>query len=171
MSFDFLDFANEAATLGRIAAAMLLGALIGAERELASRPAGVRTHMLVSGAAALFTLLGQGLVEAYQAEVGTTVVRSDPVRLIEPVVTGISFLGAGTIIRSGPRDVRGLTTAASLLLSAGVGIATGVSRWVLAVGVVLLALTTLHVVRRLEGRVGMRDDAEEGYPDDGNDDG
>lgn len=144
---------DELATLGRVLAAMVLGAAIGFEREAANRPAGLRTHMLVSGAAALLTALGLGLIESYEVSLRSAeLLRADPIRIVEAIVTGIAFLGAGTIIRSNENHVTGLTTAASLLISAAIGISVALSLWVLAAGVVLLAVVTLYCLHWLESR-------------------
>lgn len=163
MSLDASWLQSELVTLGRIAVAMVLGAFIGIEREHRDRPAGLRTHMLVSGAAALFVILGLDLIESYRSSVGVDPLRADPIRILEAIATAIAFLGAGTIIRSGPDSVTGLTTAASLLLSAAVGMSVALSRWVLAVGIVLLALLALALLRRLEDR--LRQPERGGEPD------
>ena len=127
--------------------AMLLGAIIGLEREVEDKPAGLRTHMLVAGAAALLVALGHVVVRRFNARLSSEVLLSDPVRIIEAVITGVSFLGAGTIIRrSASRQVEGLTTAASLLFAAAVGICVALSQLVLAVGVTVLVLITLRGV-------------------------
>lgn len=127
--------------------AMFLGGLIGLERELAKKPAGLRTHMLVAGAATLLVGLGDPIIQ--QMDVSNEMLRSDPIRIVEAVVTGISFLGAGTIIR-GREEVEGLTTAASLLFVASIGIATALSQFILAVSLTLLLLLILRVVKWLE---------------------
>lgn len=135
------------AILGYVSLAMLLGALLGLDREIAHKPAGLRTHMLVSGAAALLVGLGNILVGHFDMELGHSMIRVDPLRVIEAVITGVSFLGAGTIIRHGSSEyVEGLTTAASLLFVAGVGITVALSQVVLAVGITILALVTLRVL-------------------------
>ncbi|MBZ0291388.1 MAG: MgtC/SapB family protein [Anaerolineae bacterium] len=127
--------------------AMLLGGVIGLERELANKPAGLRTHMLVAGTAALFVALGTLIINDFSADIGEDVVRSDPVRILEAIVTGISFLGAGTIIRDRSKGrVEGLTTAASLLFASAIGGTVGVRQYVLAVGAVILVLITLSVL-------------------------
>jgi putative Mg2+ transporter-C (MgtC) family protein len=156
MSPDLPTLHGDLIALSRILGAMALGAAIGFERESADRPAGLRTHMLVAGAAALLTSLGLGLVDTYSEALGSAALRADPLRVIEAIVTAVAFLGAGTIIRSGPQDVRGLTTAASLLLTAGVGISVALARWALAGGIVLLGLLTLIAVRRLETALGRK---------------
>jgi putative Mg2+ transporter-C (MgtC) family protein len=139
--------------LARIALAMLLGAIIGLDRELASKPAGLRTHMLVCGAAALLVALGGILTDFFTQQTGDRLVQSDPVRIIEAVITGVSFLGAGTIIRNREEgDVAGLTTAASLLFAAAVGISVAMAQWVLAVGSTVLVLLTLRVLPVFESR-------------------
>jgi putative Mg2+ transporter-C (MgtC) family protein len=126
---------------------MLLGAVLGLEREIAQKSAGLRTHMMVAGAAALLVALADIIVRHFDVKMGQTVVQSDPLCIIEAVITGVSFLGAGTIIRRGSAAVvQGLTTAATLLFVAGVGITVALSQWVLAAGVVVLALAKLRVL-------------------------
>lgn len=131
--------------LGQVALAMLLGASIGFERELVDKPAGLRTHMLVAGASALLVALGDVIVRHFDLGLDRGLVRSDPTRIIEAVITGVSFLGAGTIIRHRSKwRIEGLTTAASLLFVAAVGTCVALSQWVLAVGVTFLVLVTLR---------------------------
>lgn len=138
--------------------AMALGAVIGYEREVAKRPAGLRTHMLLAAAAALLVGLGDLLVERFSIEPYAEFLRADPIRIVEAVVTAVGFLGAGTIFRHrGRHAVIGLTTAASMLLVASIGIAVGVRQYVLAVGVTLLALVVLRGLRRFE--IPSNDDA------------
>ena len=112
------DWRSQLEIIAEVGLAMLLGGLIGFERESADKPAGFRTHMLVAGAATLLVGLGDALLTSFDVETGTQIV-SDPIRIVEAIITGVSFLGAGTIFRSERGEtVRGLTTAASLLLSA-----------------------------------------------------
>ena len=128
-----------------VAAAMLLGAIIGLEREFKDKPAGLRTHMLVAGAAAVLVSLGDVVTSQFQLELGGQVVQADPIRIMEAVITGVSFLGAGTIIRSrAGGQVEGLTTAATLLVAAAVGVSVALSQLVLAVGITVLVLITLR---------------------------
>src|SRR5690606_28816869 len=100
-----------------------LGALIGVEREWRDRPAGLRTHMLVSLAAALFVIVA---IELIHSDIISTVseAQMDPIRVIEAVTAGVAFLGAGAIIR-GRHDVHGLTTGTALWLAGGIGVACG----------------------------------------------
>jgi putative Mg2+ transporter-C (MgtC) family protein len=137
--------------IGYVAFAMLMGAIIGLERELAGKPAGLRTHMLVAGAATLFIILGDFVVQRFGAELGDQLVRSDPIRLIEAVITGVSFLGAGTIIRHGSgQSIEGLTTAASMLLATTVGVTVALSQLLVALAITLLVLVILRVLSPIE---------------------
>ena len=148
---------EQTAILGYVALAMLLGGVIGFERQISDKPAGMRTHMLVAGAAALLVALGNSLVLGFEKNLSGDAMRVDPLRIFEAVVTGVSFLGAGTIIRRGNEGhVEGLTTAASLLFTAATGICVALSHFVLAGGVTLLALITLRALRRLETWVDSR---------------
>lgn len=148
---EFFIASNEQWTiLLHVVFAMVLGSLIGLERESIKRPAGLRTHMLVTGAAALFVSFGNLLVRDYDFALQQEVLRADPIRIIEAVVTGVSFLGAGTIIRGEQGNVRGLTTAASLLFSAAIGVAVALNQFVLAVALTFLILIILGGLRLLE---------------------
>lgn len=142
----------------KLAIAMTLGALIGFEREAAEKPAGLRTHMLVAGAAALLILVGREIVEWHVGIFGEDMVSSNPVRIIAAIATGISFLGAGTIIRDRSRSqIEGLTTAASLLFASVVGVNAALSQWIVAVGATVLVLITLRFLPWLERKlVGSR---------------
>jgi putative Mg2+ transporter-C (MgtC) family protein len=138
--------------------AMVMGAAIGFDREVRNKPAGLRTHMLVAGAAALLVGLGDVIVEHFHADLGAQLVRTDPTRIIEAVITGVSFLGAGTIIRQrGSNQVEGLTTAASLLFVAAIGVCAALSQVLLAIGLTVLALLTLSGVSTLEYWLSQRD--------------
>lgn len=142
---NFIDY-SELWQLFYVAVAMALGALLGLEREYADKPAGLRTHMIVAGASALLVTLGDPLVTYFDMTTSSgTAIATDPIRIIEAIITGVSFLGAGTIIyRQSQGVVEGLTTAAALLLSAGIGICVGVEQFTLAVGVTLLSLVALR---------------------------
>jgi putative Mg2+ transporter-C (MgtC) family protein len=143
------DVALELAGLLRVLLATALAAAVGWERERAARPAGLRTHMTVGLAAATITTLSQELVQ-HASSMGRQVT-TDPTRVLEAVVTGVAFLGAGTIV-SGHRgrSVLGLTTAASLLATATIGVAAAAGAYVLAIGCTAMLLVVLHVFARLE---------------------
>jgi putative Mg2+ transporter-C (MgtC) family protein len=153
-----MDFMSQLEIIGEVALAMLLGGLIGLEREMADKPAGFRTQMLVAGAAALLVGLANALITVFLTE-GNANVTADPVRIVEAIVAGVSFLGAGTIFRSKDhREVEGLTTAASILLCAAIGISVALRQFVIAVGVTLLALTVLRVLSVIERRIAAAKD-------------
>jgi putative Mg2+ transporter-C (MgtC) family protein len=132
----------------RLLGAAFLGGLIGFEREYHDQPAGFRTHILVTVGAALFTLVG-----AYGAAefVGAEGFRFDPTRVAAQVVTGIGFLGAGAILRQGI-NVRGLTTAASIWVTASIGVAVALGFWeagVITTAITLVSLLFLRPVQRV----------------------
>ncbi|HQV52867.1 MAG: MgtC/SapB family protein [Flavobacteriales bacterium] len=135
-------------------AALLAGA-VGLERELDKKPAGLRTNMVIGAVAALFILLGKIVITIYDTSLSENVeITTDPVRVFEAIVVGVSFIGAGTIMRSSNGNgVQNLTTAASLLLSAGIGISVALHLYVLAVGVALLAWVINHFMGIFERRM------------------
>ena len=139
--------------LGQTVTAMILGAIVGWERQVAGKGAGMRTHMLVCAGAMLFVRLGTLLIAESAGRFNGGVMRADPVGIIGAIVTGVAFIGAGTVIRNPEKHVsHGLTTAASLLLVATVGIAVALHRYVLAVGLTVLVFLVLHFVPLLEPR-------------------
>jgi putative Mg2+ transporter-C (MgtC) family protein len=128
---------EELSLLGKVIVASLLGGLVGLEREFADKPAGLRTHMLVGATSAFLVILAYRAVNILSAE---DYLRTDPIRMIEAIVVGISFLGAGTILKHthhSEEEVEGLTTSASILSVAAVGIAIGLNNFLLAVGVTM----------------------------------
>lgn len=152
-----MDGHEEYALVLRVALAMLLGGAIGFEREKVDRPAGLRTHMLVAGSGALIYGLVALLLQEMNGGSVPSWIRADPIRVTEALVTGISFLGAGTIFISGRRErVQGLTTAASLLISGCMGLAIGMEHYVVGAGVTLLVLFVLHGVRRFEKAMALK---------------
>jgi putative Mg2+ transporter-C (MgtC) family protein len=143
--------------LGEVALAMALGALLGLERQLAHKSAGLRTHMLVAGSSAMLVGLVDALLHRFLLPAISPLVRADPVPVITAVVMAVGFLGAGTIMRrSDGEHVEGLTTAAAMLFSAAVGSAVGLRLFVLAIGATLLALLTLRGLLRVEERLFRR---------------
>jgi putative Mg2+ transporter-C (MgtC) family protein len=129
--------------IGEVLLALALGGVIGIERELADRPAGFRTHMLVSASAALIVGLGGALLTHFEGR--SEILNSDPIRIVEAVITGVSFLGAGTIFRrANSEQVEGLTTAASLLFVAIIGISVAVGQAATALVLTVLVLVILR---------------------------
>lgn len=125
--------------LGRIAVATLLGALIGYERERAGKPAGVRTHGMVALGAALFTAVS---VFGFEG-------RGDPARMAAQIVTGVGFLGAGTILHL-RGTVQGLTTAASLWVAAAIGTAVAVGMYLMSAETAVLVWALLRFGPRVD---------------------
>ena len=151
-----MDWMAQLDVLIATAIAMVLGGMVGFERELNNRPAGFRTHMLVAGAASL--LVGIGLMTLHNPAVVSVLpaeqLRMDPLRLVESVIAGVAFIGAGTIFASRSASaVVGITTAASLLMVAVIGISTGLQYYVLAVATTALTLLVLTVLKWLEKRL------------------
>lgn len=139
--------------LARLVVALALTAALGWEREAAGKSAGLRTHMFVGMGAALFVILGDLVIFRFRDH--GEMLRSDPLRVIEAVVTAIGFLGAGTIyVSRGRGRVHGLTTAASLWVAAAVGMTVALERYGLAVGTTVLALLVLRILLPLSERVG-----------------
>jgi putative Mg2+ transporter-C (MgtC) family protein len=125
----------------RLLTAMILGALIGAQRERSGKPAGLRTHMLVAMGGALFVLAP---LEARMELDGVS-------RVIQGIVTGIGFIGAGAILKlQDRREIEGLTTAAGIWMTAAVGIAAGLGRLGLALVSTVLTWITLSIIGKIE---------------------
>lgn len=134
----------------RLLLAAVLAGLIGWEREAQHRPAGLRTHMLVAIGSALLMIVSQSIFLQYY-----TVGRVDPGRIAAQVVSGIGFLGAGTILREGP-TIRGLTTAASLWVAAAIGLAVGAGLMTGALVTTVVTLVALRLLPRVEAKMQRR---------------
>lgn len=146
-SLELREF-NEIAITVRFIFAVLCGGLIGIEREHKHRPAGFRTHILVCLGAAVTTLTGQYLLTL--GDLSSYPITSDPARLGAQVISGIGFIGAGTIIVTKRRQVKGLTTAAGLWTSAIIGLAIGVGYYEVAIYATFLILVTEILLSRLD---------------------
>ena len=128
-------------TFGRLLLAAFLGAILGWDREAHSKPAGMRTFMMVALGATGISLIANAMFEMLRHD--TELYRGvDPTRLLEGIIGGIGFIGAGTIIR-GQGHVEGITTAAGIWLTAAVGIAVGLGNYTLAITLTALALLVL----------------------------
>src|SRR5205809_3667960 len=123
--------------------ALALGLILGAEREFRGHPAGLRTIALISAGSCMFT--GLGLIPTFGAPV-------DPTRIAAQIVTGVGFLGAGSILRQG-EEVKGLTTAASIWVAASLGMAVGFGYYGVAVFTTVLVVVVLLGVKPLEVRI------------------
>ena len=142
----------------RLLCAMIVGTLIGMEREYTHRPAGLRTHILVALGACVVSILGEGLFTHYAA-LGAT---PDPARLSAQVITGVGFLGAGTIMKEGV-SVKGLTTAASVWAVACLGIAAGFGYYALALVGMVFTFITLTIFESLQHKLIHNHSSEDQY--------
>jgi putative Mg2+ transporter-C (MgtC) family protein len=141
--FHLPDVPQALRVVARLGVAAVLGGFLGAERELAHKAAGLRTHMMVA--------LGAALLVVFPLEAGMAI--GDLSRVIQGVATGIGFIGAGTILKRVQSDeVLGLTTAASIWLTAAVGLAAGAGYLWIPLTSTAMAWLILHVVGRLEAR-------------------
>lgn len=127
---------------------MLLCGIIGAEREVRNKGAGLRTHILVGVGSALIVLTSYFIFDIYK---DVTIV--DPTRIISNIVTGIGFLCAGAIIRGGTQQVSGLTTAATLWVVSGIGMTVGAGFYSAAIIVTFAVFFVLTVVRNIERKI------------------
>lgn len=131
--------------------AVVLGGFIGLEREWRSKPAGLRTNMIIAGASALFVGLGRVIMVDYSEIMPEDALGMDPIRLLHAVIVGVGFIGAGTIIKSTEDNkVMFLTTAATIWMSAAVGLAVGLKQYILAGGVTV----TMLLINYLFGILG-----------------
>lgn len=135
----------------RLLVAMLLAGVVGLERELQGKPAGLRTHILVAVAACLFVLVGQELSAISFGDTGEQ--RHDPLRMIEAVTAGVAFLAAGVIFTSGGK-VQNLTTGASLWLCGAIGLGCGAGSIAISAMATFLVVTVLFVLRHVERFLG-----------------
>lgn len=151
-----LDFNldSELLILMNVGIAALLTGFVGLEREVKDKPAGFRTNMIVGGSSALILSLGRVLIESY-IQIGLEdVIQPDPTRIIEAIILGISFIGAGTILKASEESkVYYLTTAATVLFSAGIGIAVALEQYLLSVAATLLLLIINRVAKIINKKV------------------
>jgi putative Mg2+ transporter-C (MgtC) family protein len=146
----FNPTADDIEMLVRLLAGLCAGALIGYERSYHGRPAGFRTHALVCMASSLLMLVT--VYEAHWVRAATDSVRLDPTRMAQGIMTGIGFLGAGAIIKEG-LTIRGLTTAASIWITAAIGVLAGIGFYFPLAVTVILTLGVLSLFRWIEIRM------------------
>ncbi len=143
----------------RLIIAALVGGLVGFERERHNRPAGFRTHILVCVGCALIMLIS---TYAFAGELGEIGKGADPTRIASHAISGIGFLGAGTILRHG-NTIRGLTTAASLWVVAVIGLAVGSGFYIGALVTAAILLVSLYTLKHLEGYLAKKHRLKELY--------
>ena len=137
----------------RLAAAIVLGASLGIEREWRERPAGLRTHILVCVASATFALVAIEIIN--QPMFDTDTLRIDPLRLVEAITGGVAFLAAGFIVFF-KGEVHGVTTGAGMWLASAIGLAAGLGLFSIAILASLLGVVTLTLIRRAEFRFDLK---------------
>ena len=131
----------------RLAVAAGLGLCVGLERELLGKPAGLRSHTLVALGSASFIIMGMSVLFGVAEATGE--VQVDPTRIVQGVITGIGFLGAGSIIRTSG-DVTGITTGASIWVAGAIGVAAGLDKFALASIITVMALIVISGLGHLE---------------------
>lgn len=141
----------------RLLAVVLLSGIIGFEREIKNRPSGLRTHILVGLGSCLLMLLSLYGFDEFISGYRNGVINIDPSRIPSYVVSGIGFLGAGTIIVQGGTSIRGLTTAASIWIVAGIGLVIGAGMFFEGILTTIIVIFTLFVLNKLEKRLEKKD--------------
>lgn len=141
----------------RVFIAILLAGIVGYEREHLSKPAGLRTNMIIGGAACLIAAITPALILFIENNSSEEFISADPIRLLQALVVGISFIGAGTIIKNNGEKISGLTTAATLLFSMGIGIAVAIEQYIVAVGITIIVLIINLAVRKLTAKLPLPD--------------
>ena len=130
--------------------ASILAMVVGLEREKANKAAGIRTNMIVAGFTCLIISIQPALINFIQGSFSNKMIDIDPIRVLQAVIVGLSFIGAGTIIKSpDQKHVTGLTTAATLLYSLGIGICVSIHYYLLAVCLTVFILTINYVINYL----------------------
>ncbi|UII30295.1 MgtC/SapB family protein [Fulvivirga ulvae] len=144
------EFRDDLYILLDVIIATVLTAIIGFERESAHKPAGMRTNMIVGGATCMIVAITVPLVNFINEYNPSEIIRTDPIRVLEAIVVGVSFIGAGTIIKAEHKErVIGLTTAATLLFSCAIGASAALKQYVLAIGATFLVIVINYVVKEV----------------------
>jgi len=151
---NYMQISSQLSVLVLVVIAAVLGGLIGLEREVSHKSAGLRTHMFVAASAAVLIFLGSYILPYFVSMNPMLDFRSDPIRVIDAIIVGISFIGAGVIFKdAGHHAIRNMTTATSVLFTATVGIAVGLQLIYLAIGmavfIVLMNLVLVQVEKRI----------------------
>lgn len=152
---------KELEILMNTAAATILCGLVGLEREKKEKPAGLRTNMIVGSFSCLIVSLAFPLIDFFQSAELNDAVDSDPIRILQALVVGISFIGAGTIIKRKGEEVEGLTTAATLLYCLGIGISVALEKFVIAVGITILILLINNVFSGVKRQIAQSRESNE----------
>ena len=135
------NFQYEISVILRLITSLGMGFLIGLEREYAEKSAGLRTYMLITIGTTVISMLGIDIVNYFIKNISSESIKVDPTRVIQAIIVGISFLGAGCIIKDQSKfQAKNLTTAASILVCSGIGIAVGIEKYFFAIAVTIIVL-------------------------------
>lgn len=150
----FTDLSYQLNILLDVIIAAFLAGIIGLERERSKKPAGFRTNMIIGGGVALLVSLGEVII-LYFGHIGLTeIIQTDPVRIIQAIVVGISFIGAGIVLQIEKNyKIKYLTTAATILFSTGIGISVALHQYYLAIGVTVFILIINQFLGWLEQKI------------------
>jgi len=148
-----MEMIYELRILLHVVIAAILGGVIGYEREKTNKPAGIKTNMIVGGSVALLVSMGEAITIHFQEMGLTEVIETDPTRIIQAIIVGVSFIGAGTVMQvQKVYKVKYLTTAASILYSTGLGISVALDHYVLAIGLTVFILIIYYPVKWVEDK-------------------
>jgi len=132
--------------------ATLLCGIVGFERESMHKPAGLRTNMIIGGASCLMVSITIPLIQFIESQGLAENLRTDPIRIMQALVIGVSFVGAGTILKQKDDRITGLTSAATLLYCLGIGVGVAIKLYTLAIGITILILLINFVIRLVEAK-------------------
>ena len=159
-----MDLLAQTYILMDVSIALVLGGILGLEREWKQKPAGLKTNMIISGSAALLVSLGRIVITDFGQLVEVNALGVDPVRMVHAVVVGVSFIGAGTILKSSSETVvRYLTTAATILMASGIGVSIALKQYWLGVGVTLILVVVNFLFGFLTQYIGEMSNYESPY--------
>ncbi len=157
-----MDITYELKILLHVVIAAVLSGIIGYEREKNRKPVGIKTNMIVGGSVALLVMLGESIVYHFQALGLSEIIRTDPTRIIQAIIVGVSFIGAGTVMQVAKiHKVKYLTTAASILYSTGLGISVALDHYILSVGLTIFILLIYYPIKWIEDRFVSPENREE----------
>jgi putative Mg2+ transporter-C (MgtC) family protein len=146
-----IEFQHELGILLKIIIASFLAGTVGFEREMEHKPAGLRTHMIMGGSATLIISLGEILIHDMMKTEISSAIHTDPIRLIQGMIIGLSFIGGGTILKlQNDQRVKYLATAASLFFSTGIGIGIALNQYTICIGVAIFILLINHFIGKIE---------------------
>jgi putative Mg2+ transporter-C (MgtC) family protein len=154
-----MEIAQEATILLDVLIAFLLGGVLGFEREWKNKPAGLKTNIIIAGSAALLVSLGRVIILDFNQVVDLEAIGLDPIRMLHAVIVGVSFIGAGTILKStDDTRIKYLTTSATILMAAGVGMAIALKQYALGIGVTFSLVIVNYLFSILDHLIARKSD-------------